>query len=311
MAITTDPYTFTNGTVANALEVNARFNALYNLDVANITWTGTHTFNNNVTIGTDKKLYFRDTNAYLQSSSATDMVWYVDATLFLTLGNSAGTRFIQSSQNLLLAGNKLAFDGVANSTNYLQYTGGSYVTYLDSTLYLTMGNSAGNRFIQSSQNLLLANNKLITDGSATGDTYIQESSANVLDTFVGGAQAVRTLSEGILLPDTDPPTANYINRNSGCKAWLEYTDDSGSVSTSYNIDSVADDDGDGSYDVYIDTNMSSSSYASIGTPSSTFNDRFVSSALSFDSGRVIVNIYDVSAAGLVDDSFSICVFGDQ
>lgn len=158
---------------------------------ASYTWTGTHTFNNNVTIGTDKKLYFRDTNAYLYSSSATDMAWYVDANLFLTLGNSAGTRFIQASQNVLLNSNKLGLDGVAASTNYLQYTGGAYVTYLDSNLYLTMGNSAGNRFIQASQNVLLAANKLITSSSATGTTYIQEASSNILDVYVNGYPAAQ------------------------------------------------------------------------------------------------------------------------
>lgn len=55
MSVQTDPYTFTNGTVANATEVNARFNLLYTLqnggiDAANVdltddyAWTGKHEF---------------------------------------------------------------------------------------------------------------------------------------------------------------------------------------------------------------------------------------------------------------------------
>jgi hypothetical protein len=55
MAIKTDPYTFTNITIADALEVNARFDELYNLQngtidadnmdlTDNFTWTGTHTY---------------------------------------------------------------------------------------------------------------------------------------------------------------------------------------------------------------------------------------------------------------------------
>ena len=54
-AVQTDPYTFTNGTVASATEVNLRFTRLYtlqngNIDAANVdltddyTWTGVHTF---------------------------------------------------------------------------------------------------------------------------------------------------------------------------------------------------------------------------------------------------------------------------
>ena len=55
MSVQVDPYTFTNGTVADALEVNARISLLYTLqnggiDAANVdltddyTWTGTHSF---------------------------------------------------------------------------------------------------------------------------------------------------------------------------------------------------------------------------------------------------------------------------
>lgn len=55
MAVQTDPYTFTNGTVADANEVNLRFTRLYTLQNAaidstnmnmtlNYTWTGIHTF---------------------------------------------------------------------------------------------------------------------------------------------------------------------------------------------------------------------------------------------------------------------------
>lgn len=59
MALITDPYTFINGTVANALEVNARFDELYtlvngqldsaNLDLtASYAWTGVHSFSENL-----------------------------------------------------------------------------------------------------------------------------------------------------------------------------------------------------------------------------------------------------------------------
>jgi len=55
MSVQVDPYTFTNGTVADALEVNARISLIYTLqnggiDAANVdltddyAWTGTHSF---------------------------------------------------------------------------------------------------------------------------------------------------------------------------------------------------------------------------------------------------------------------------
>ena len=59
MAVQTDPYTFTNGTVANATEVNLRIERLYTLqnggiDATNVdltddyTWTGTVTLQKGV-----------------------------------------------------------------------------------------------------------------------------------------------------------------------------------------------------------------------------------------------------------------------
>lgn len=58
-AVQTDPYTFTNGTVANATEVNLRISRLYtlqngNIDAANLdltddyAWTGKHEFEGGV-----------------------------------------------------------------------------------------------------------------------------------------------------------------------------------------------------------------------------------------------------------------------
>lgn len=149
-------------------------------------WTGAHSFTNvtSLTMSTTSKLYFRDTNAYLYSASATNMEWYVDANLFLTLGNSAGNRFVQSSQTLLVSsGTKLGFDGAAATTNYLQLTGGSLVAYVDNNLYLTMGNSAGTRFIQSSQNFLLNSNKLAYDGVANSTYYTQYTGGNLVTVF--------------------------------------------------------------------------------------------------------------------------------
>jgi len=62
MTVQIDPYTFSNGTVADALEVNARFNPLYTLQnggidstnmnlSANFPWTGLHTFISTTTTG--------------------------------------------------------------------------------------------------------------------------------------------------------------------------------------------------------------------------------------------------------------------
>lgn len=213
------------GDVLTASDLNGEFNNIINvangqIDSNNInmsaayTWTGAHTHNNNVTIGTDKYLYFRDTNAYLRSSSATDMVWYVDGNLFLTLGNSSGNRFIQASQNILLAGNKI-----------------------------------------------------ITDGSATGDTHIQESSANVLDLTVGGTLMARfDTGGGVLFVDANPPGPNRATKKSVLSAWITFSCTGASSATSegdYNVSSVSC----ASYDVTVNwnTDFSNTAYCVVST----------------------------------------------
>jgi hypothetical protein len=78
MAVQTDPYTFTNGTVANATEVNLRFTRLYNLqngaiDAANMdltddfAWTGLHEFQGGVA-------FERSAYAASNTTAATDVI---------------------------------------------------------------------------------------------------------------------------------------------------------------------------------------------------------------------------------------------
>lgn len=115
------------------------------------------------------------------------------------------------------------------------------------------------------------------------------------------------------LPDTDPPTANYMNRNSGIKAWLHYTDNSGSVTNAYNITSVTDDDGDGIYNITWDTNMGDiDNYAVVGNIAE-YNgavDGFLMFRNNLASGIEIL-LRDYPTGTLVDGDFYINAVGVQ
>lgn len=209
MAITTDPYTFTNGTVANALEVNARFNALYNIDTANIIWTGTHTFNNNVTIGTDKKLYFRDTTNYIYSSAAGKLDQYCN-------GYRAGSKYNTGSGALYCyydtsttTGETRQFFANSDASKYFEqdyaFTSGDVSWLLQSNSKTHLAVSETNSYFKPLLDVsMVATRKFYWDGGTTtaaltGDTYTYEESANVLTTYVGAVKVQQLIATGIAL----------------------------------------------------------------------------------------------------------------
>ncbi len=181
MTIQTDPYVFTNGTVANALEVNARFNNLYNLQnggidgtnmnlAASFAWTGQHS-------------------------------WAVTNTTGNTLGITA---------NSLLTGNALSVTGNALTTGNLAYfisnssdtSTRNLVSIINDhasatgTTCLNLRNDAAN----SAALTIAATNRFYVDGGF--DTYFLESSANVLDFYAAGSRALRVTSGGLAIEAT-------------------------------------------------------------------------------------------------------------
>lgn len=83
-----------------------------------------------------------------------------------------------------------------------------------------------------------------------------------LGTQTGGSYStkVTVANNGeLLLPDIDPPTANYLNRNSGVKAWANLSS-TGSSNDDYNVSSASK-IGTGIYQINLDTDFSSSNYS--------------------------------------------------
>jgi hypothetical protein len=84
-------------------------------------------------------------------------------------------------------------------------------------------------------------NYLYLNGNA-GNTSIDQVSSGVMRFQSGGAEFMRSKSTGeILLPDVDPPTANYTNRNGNVKAWIKFSHGGtvDAISASYNISSTS------------------------------------------------------------------------
>lgn len=144
-----------------------------------------------------------------------------------------------------------------------------------------------------------------------------EDSHVVIRPIMGGSntEGVSVYGSGILLPDTDPPTANYINRNSGVKAWLNMAS-SGSETSDYNIDAASSGKtSTGTYDVYFDTDFSSSSsYAITCTVPGVIGALYQRvQASPATSGKCTVNVYNNNASLTTkeDGEFYLIAVGDQ
>jgi hypothetical protein len=227
MAVVVDPYTFSNGTVADALEVNARFDELYglqdgNIDAANVdltddyTWTGTHVFTGAEITGAGAG------NAILQyANSATDRT--------LTIPDpGANADFVVTAAAQTIGGIKTFSDHIyltALKRLYLDGGGNTYIHEPVADQYeVVVGGSAAWNIGAGSADLsagfdfsIEATQKLFLDGN--NDTYITESSANTLDTYVGGNK-VQTLLNRFNIhtytsADANSPTYRFFHQRTG------------------------------------------------------------------------------------------------
>lgn len=120
MAVQTDPYTFTNGTIANATEVNLRFTRLYtlqnggidadNMDLtSDFTWTGVHEFNGGVA-------YEYSTYAATATTGTTDVIIGVTDTSATRTISIASALIASSSGRYIIVKDEYGSAGTNNIT---------------------------------------------------------------------------------------------------------------------------------------------------------------------------------------------------
>jgi hypothetical protein len=150
--------------------------------------------------------------------------------------------------------------------------------------------------------------RLYFDGG--NNTYAYESAADTLDVVTGGVLSCEFTSNGILLPDVDPPAANYANRNSLIKVWVSASSTGGlvgSLNGAYNVTTV-DDDGTGTKGINFDLDFVDT-VAPILTMGSFANKVFGVVNTKGTSG-IEIFIYDDTGA-LADSSIFCIVEGKQ
>lgn len=232
-----------------------------------------------------QRLYLdSDNDTYIESTADDQMNIY-----------SGGNQIMEfRSTEIRCHNNKLALNDIGNDS--IRSTGselafeynGSDVALLD-----------GTRFA------LGLNTRIILDDD--GDTSIRCSADDILEFQIAGSDRVTFSANGeILLPNVNPPTANYANRNGIVKGWVN-TFASGAIQDSYNVSSV-DDDAAGDKGVNWDTNFANANYACAAIAGNP-NPRFIS-VDSQATTSLELEIYD-DAGVKTDSNFRVIAIGDQ
>lgn len=226
------------------------------------------------------------------------------ATVGTTLGVT-GTTTLSSTLSVPTA-TKIFLDGGSNTS--IRESSGDVITFeTGGTDRLAIGSTGAVGIISGK--------KIFLDGVAlSGNTSIRESAADTVAVEIGGSDRITastslvTFTEPLLLPAEDPPVANEANRNGIMKAWLSYTDGTGTVTASYNVDSLGDDDGDGLYDINWDTNFDSG----YSTFSVCVNNIDSLAGYSVNTaGLASIALYNVPTASFSDNNFIMMAAGKQ
>jgi len=225
-----------------------------------------------------------DVGRFLYDHGTNSMSFYTAATSRMTI-NSSGT---------------VAIAGAATIGTTLGVTGASTLASLGVTGAATVGTTLG---VTGATTLT----SLSITGAATIGTTLGVTGATTLSSTLG-VTGVATFLNEILLPNVDPPTANYANRNGIMKAWLSYTDGTGTVTASYNVDSLGDDDGDGLYDINWDTNFNSG-YSTFSVCVNNI-DSLAGYAVN-TAGLATIALYNVPTASFSDNNFIMMAAGKQ
>lgn len=184
---------------------------------------------------------------------------------------------------------------------YTIFTGSAFVVPAAAKIQFD-GSSSGNTHIQEAT----ADKLVITSGGSVGITFDQPNS----NMNFGGGYNINLNSE-LSMPNIDPPSANRANRNSIIKAWARWqTDGSNNVTnvTSYNVSSITTSLGGTSSVVNWATDFASGSYVVVGMGIGT--NSIISQTSATSSSAVVFR--SISNTGVGQEGFwQVMAIGTQ
>jgi len=197
MNVRIDPYTFTNGTVADALEVNARFDELYdvqnggidsdNMDLTdNFAWTGDHTFGGTLgitgdfTVDTDTLFVDASEDSVGIGTITPDVRLHVYGTdtdsstiKIERISADASGSFLKFYKTRTVGGVGVAADGIGATSFYSNDDASAEVVYAQNVAYIvdpTAGAEEGRQLFNVMANGSLTPGLAIV-GQSTGNVY--------------------------------------------------------------------------------------------------------------------------------------------
>ncbi len=238
-----------------------------------------------------------------------------NGTLAFSISNSALT--VGTGRQLLVQDGSAAtpsFAFTADSTDGIYHTATSINFSINGTGTFSIGPSAV--AILNTGVQLRVNSGAI--GNANGIGFVGENNsgiflptANEVVIACTAVESVRFNGEGALFPNTDPPTANYMNRNSTTKAWCTVDGPTGTLlGENYNIDSVSR-TALGTFTINLDTNHSTAQFPVWVSIIEILPLPACTSWLITNAGSYQVFLYDAAGAIAIDHDFSTGTFGTQ
>lgn len=191
-----------------------------------------------LSIPTTKKLYLDGGgDTYLTESSANVLDHVTGGTTWLRYTNSSTLAAILSADFAVPATKKIYLDGGGDTYWYesaaniakLQVGGETALSANVSTRLVSVDQSTWDFSVNATR-------KVYLDGGS--NTYLTESSADVIDIICGASLSQRIDNGGTLFPAQDPPTANRTTRSSGSKGWVKCDFGNATTAADYNVVSV-------------------------------------------------------------------------
>ena len=258
-------------------------------------FTGNTTFDTDVFYidGTNDRTYFGSATSYSINSQS-----YQRQILLTASGLCDSKKFVDNGSNGIV--DSLFVDSASPAVSD---------TLHDEQLYGR--SSAGTLRLYGRKSFLI---KSPTNGAEEGRYLLalmrSGTSTNILDldstgnTIAGNTTIIGSLS----LPDTDPPVANQMYRNSGVKGYAA-VGSTGVESESWNVSATSRTSDPGQYSVTWDTDFSASTYSVVAMSVQSASSYAICSALRV-AGSISLNTYDVTVT-LQNRQFSVIAIGDQ
>lgn len=325
------PFTYANGTVIDATELNSNLDTLYtgingNIDTANIAANGVGTSKiADDAVTTAKILAANVTTAKIADSNITTAKIADANVTTVKIANDAvnedkidwGTGAGQVSLDDVPNGSTSKLGQDCSTTGSPTFVAPTFTDFTNANHAHTGASSGGALSASAITSGTFADARIAASNVTQHQAALSIAESQIPDSgTLARLSQDETVTGSWLFPSTDPPAvANAANQKGFAKAWGTWADSLATFTSSYNVDSIASNTGDGLYQVLVDRDFASATNPNDWTvvccaTGGTGFDQIVT-GYSDTVGQAEIQCYDVSSATTTDMSFGFVFYGDQ